>query len=200
MVQQQVRSEVRSGTKRRYWNPADGHWTLPLASSASEERFYVRTKGYLLMPPGELAIYVSPRARDSQNPDPRERAREQAKALTPPLPTGEKTIPCPCGRQFGKVCATWEEHYKHKGWVVDHMLKDEVPDQGKTLTDGDIAAVVERLVSQGYKITKDEPVLEPEAQAPQEPEAQADGDNDNSTEEVLGTPERPLYVKTGSKS
>ena len=157
-----VRVEERVGTKKRYWDPRDGTWTGPLGGSASEQLFYQR-KGYLQTPPGDLAIYANPALLESTNPDPAQRELEKASAFMGPFPTGEKTTLCRCPSN----CETWEAHYERKNLRVHHLVKDEMSAAAAAFSDDDIAALVERLADQGYRLVKEEP----------------DGDNDNSEEE-----------------
>ena len=169
MVQQGISPTVRieemitSGEKRRYWDPTTGRWTPPLAGNASAERFYTRTKSFLLQPPGELAIYVNNDRLESKNPDPRQRERDKQNAFTGPYPIGEKKTICRCSELVDKNCDTWEEHYGQLGLFVHHMVKDEMSDRAISMTEDDISAVVDRLASQGYKLVKED-----------------DGNNDNS--------------------
>ena len=169
MVQQGIRPTIRteemitSGEKRRYWDPADGLWTHQLAGNASAERFYTRTKGFLLQPPGELAIYVNDNLLTSKHPDARQRDIDKQRAYAGPYPIGEKKTICRCSQWFDKNCDTWEEHYGRLGLFVHHMVKDEASDRAISMTEDDISAVVDRLASQGYKLVKED-----------------DGNNDNS--------------------
>jgi hypothetical protein len=174
MVLQANRRQVRvaetekSGNKRRYWDPADGMWTAPLAANASAERFYTRTKGFKLDPPGEpdeWAIYANTERLENHNPDPRAREALKANAFAGPFPMGAKTTVCRCEGWRGKNCKTWEDHYATAGLVVHHMHKDDAGD-GSPVGEINILDLVARLQAEGYKIEKD-----------------TDGDNDNSQEE-----------------
>ena len=139
MVQQGTRPTVRteemitSGEKRRYWDPADGLWTHQLAGNASAERFYTRTKGFLLQPPGELAIYVNNELLDSKHPDMRQREIDKQKAYAGPYPVGEKKTICRCSQWFDKNCDTWDEHYGRLDLLVHHLVKDEMSDRATSM-------------------------------------------------------------------
>jgi hypothetical protein len=150
-VRNRVRIQVTEGEKRRYWRPKDGMWTHPLGSNASMERFYTRMKGFMTMPPGELAVYVNVANRDNLDPDPRTRAETRARAHTGPLPTGSKER-FPCHGHEG--CDTWEAHYSRLGMEVDYMLADEPSEAVRSLTDDDVIAVVERLEKEGFRLVK----------------------------------------------
>ena len=127
-----VRVEQRAGpNRRRYWDPSDGRWTHPLQDNASMERFYTRVKGFLLEPPGPLAIYVNPVLRDNRDPAPRIRAERIRRAYDGPFPTGLKDTACNCGSN----CDNWEQHYEKLGLEFDHWLADEVEDSMPTRAD-----------------------------------------------------------------
>lgn len=139
----QVRETAERPTRTRYWDPRTGLWTGGLMNGASQERFYLRVKGYLLKPPGRLAIYRNPDA--LQDPDDPQR---RARAYTPPLPTGVKTTVCDCRQN----CASWEEHYKKRGLEMDHFSDEERPDA--RLSSDDITQVIEELGARGYKLVQ----------------------------------------------
>ena len=155
-----VRFEERDPNTRRYFDPKDGRWTHPLPSSPSQERFYTRTKGFLADPKavelryGRLAIYVNPKLRDSQNPDPLARAAEKTRAYDGPFPTLEKDAPC--NQHMGKnACATWNDHYNKMGLVFDHWI-DEEKKAERNFTTNDIEAFIEVMDKQGYEVKKKE--------------------------------------------
>lgn len=157
-TKRRVRTEERNppGHKRRYWDPKDGLWTHPLGGNASMERFYIRVKGFMLVPPGELAIYAVTRKLESRNPDPRARAEEQANAFAGPFPIGEKTTTCNCLIWHGKNCTTWEQHYLKKDLVVHHMVKDEQEPSAIDLSQINVLELVELFKEKGYTLVKDD--------------------------------------------
>jgi hypothetical protein len=150
-VRNRVRLQVTEGDKRKYWRPQDGMWTHALGGNASMERFYTRAKGFMLTPPGELAMYVNTASRDNNNADPRTRTQIRAKSLLGPLPTGSKEgFPC-----YGhEDCGAWEDHYSRLGMEVAYMLVDEPNEAVRSLTEDDVAAVVKGLEAKGFRLVK----------------------------------------------
>jgi hypothetical protein len=151
-VRNRIRLNVTEGQKQRYWRPSDGMWTELLAGNASSERYYTRIKGFMMEPPGELAMYVNPETRDNRNADPRTRAEISAKSRMGPLPTGAKGSYLCHGHEG---CGTWETHYGRLGMEIDYMMKDAPAQTVRNLTDDDVTAVIKRLESQGLRLVKD---------------------------------------------
>jgi hypothetical protein len=140
----QLREMGDSPSRTRYWDPRSGTWTGGLPNGASQERFFLVEKGFMLRPPGRLAIYRNPLLVASRN------AKDRKRAMTLPCPTGLKTTVCDCLEN----CNSWEEHYGKRGLEIDHFEDEEKP-KGRLSTE-DISEVVAELEARGLKLVQAE--------------------------------------------